>query len=76
MPPSTLLRDKPRIEQKLGSIDEGTAEGETGKGGKGKPKGSKGKEDTEGKRDYVVKEWKKKQSGDAESSYTNQTARE
>ena len=43
---------------------------------KAEQKGSKGKEDTEGKGDYVVKEWKKKQSGDAESSYTNQTARE
>ena len=43
-PPSTFLRDKPRKEQKLGSIDEGTTTVGTEKGKWGKPKGSKAKE--------------------------------
>ena len=42
MPPSTFLKDKPRNEQNLGSIDEGTDEVTVG-GGKGDHrKGSKG----------------------------------
>ena len=45
---------------------------ELGKGKEKNQKGSKGKEDTEGKGNY--KEWQKKQSEDAESSYTNRTA--
>ena len=76
MPPSTFLRDKPRAEPKLGSIDEGTAEREQGKGKKGQQKGSKGKGDTKGKGEYVVKEMQNKQSDDAESSYTNQASQE
>ena len=43
LPPSTYLRGNPRTESRLGSIDEGTDEGETGKGKKGQQKGLKGK---------------------------------
>ena len=74
MPPSTFLKDNPRMDRKLGSIGEGSTSMGAGKGKEGEQKGSKGEEDAEAKGDN--KEWKKKQSEDAESSYTNQTAYE
>ena len=77
-PPSTYLTDKPRLGNKLGSIDGGAVAEEMGKGKGAEPKTSKGKEDSEGKgkSQDEQKGSNGKQSEDAESSYPNRTAYE
>ena len=74
-PPSKFLKDKPRGDRKLRSIDEGSTEVGVEKGKGEKQKGPKGQEDTKGKR-KLQRRAEEAVGRCRESSYTNQTSYE